>query len=389
MLGLSACAVGDPQPASDITDVSATLNGDVHSSVVGDTEYWWKYGETTAYGSETPHGTVAISDDQPHPVSEPIGGLTPDTMYHFQLCARDEEEEPPRTVCSSDRTFSTYPPGDGSLITFTSDRGSGDQIFVMDTFGSGQTSLSDSPDGQSAWSPDATKIAFASFRDGNEEIYVMDADGSNQENLTDTEFVGEGDPAWSPDGAKIAYSSCGEYCEIWVMDADGSDQEKLTDQVGTAFHDRQPTWSPDGEQIAFYTDRESTDEVGIDEIYVMDADGANETPVTDDLNGKDDPAWSPDGTKIAFASFIIAEGSWEIVVMDADGSDQTDVSNHPASDTQPSWSPDGSRIAFTTLRDSSGDSNEVFVMDADGSNQTNLSQSDDSDDSDPAWSSAP
>jgi hypothetical protein len=63
---LAGCAVGDPQPTSDVTDVSATLNGDVYSSVVGDTEYWWKYGETPAYGTETPHGTVAISDDQAH-----------------------------------------------------------------------------------------------------------------------------------------------------------------------------------------------------------------------------------------------------------------------------------------------------------------------------------
>ena len=39
---------------------------------LGDTEFWWRYGETTAYGIETPHRTVAIADDQPHPVSQPI-----------------------------------------------------------------------------------------------------------------------------------------------------------------------------------------------------------------------------------------------------------------------------------------------------------------------------
>ena len=36
------------------------------------------------------------------------------------------------------------------------------------------------------WSPDGTKIAFISDRDGNEEIYVMNTDGTGQTRLTET-----------------------------------------------------------------------------------------------------------------------------------------------------------------------------------------------------------
>ena len=115
-VSVSACAVGSPQPATDITATSATLNAELFSSFAGNTTYWWKYGETTGYGTETTVRTIPIADDQPHLVSEPIAGLSPDTTYHVQLCVQDEEEDPPRTNCSADQTFITrfLPPPAGS-----------------------------------------------------------------------------------------------------------------------------------------------------------------------------------------------------------------------------------------------------------------------------------
>ena len=103
----SGCALGDPKPTTYISDTGATLNAEVYSSFAGGTEFWWRYGETTAYGSETPHRTVAIADDEPHPVSQPVAGLEADTTYHFQICVEDGEEDPPRVVCNSDQTFTT------------------------------------------------------------------------------------------------------------------------------------------------------------------------------------------------------------------------------------------------------------------------------------------
>ena len=55
--------------------------------------------------------------------------------------------------------------------------------------------------------------------------------------------------------------------------------------------------------------------------------------------------------------------------MNADGSNQTKLTNNPASDYLPSWSPDGSKIVFHSDRDGN---NEIYVMNADGSNQTNI-----------------
>jgi hypothetical protein len=39
---LSACTVGQPQPATNISNGSVTLNGDVASNAGGSTEYWFR-----------------------------------------------------------------------------------------------------------------------------------------------------------------------------------------------------------------------------------------------------------------------------------------------------------------------------------------------------------
>ena len=59
---VSACAVGDPKPTTYVSDTGAVLNGDVYSSLVGETRYWFKYGTTTAYGSATAERTVDVDD---------------------------------------------------------------------------------------------------------------------------------------------------------------------------------------------------------------------------------------------------------------------------------------------------------------------------------------
>jgi len=61
------------------------------------------------------------------------------------------------------------------------------------------------------------------------------------------------------------------------------------------------------------------------------------------------PSWSPDGSKIAFWSD--RDGNSDIYVMNADGSEQTRLTDNSASDQEPAWSPDGRRVAFVSSRD--------------------------------------
>ena len=72
-----------------------------------------------------------------------------------------------------------------------------------------------------------------------------------------------------------------------------------------------PYWSSDGTRITFISNRD-----GNNEIYVMDADGSNQTRLTNDLGQDNRPSWSPDGTKIAFAS--ARDGNSEIYVIDVE-----------------------------------------------------------------------
>jgi Tol biopolymer transport system component len=159
---------------------------------------------------------------------------------------------------------------------------------------------------------------------------------------------------------KIAFRSTRDgNAKIYTMNADGTNQTRLTNNTT---YDEFPSFSSDASKIAFTSQRD-----GNYEIYVMNADGSSQTNLTNNAAYESNPSFSPEGSKIAFASN--RDGNYEIYTMNVDGTGQTNRTNNAATDYAPSFSPDGSKIALYSTRDGNL---EIYVMNADGTNQIRL-----------------
>lgn len=209
---------------------------------------------------------------------------------------------------------------------------------------------------QPAWSASGSRIAFA---DGD-ELFTMAADGTGRSQLT--HFGAPiGAPAWSPDDTRIAFAArdANFNWDVWAIDVTGANPRNLTNQPGQTGG---PSWSPDGTKLAFVTQRD-----GDAEIYVMNADGSNQTNLTKSPASFDSaPDWSPDGSRILFSSSGRGADPG-IYIMDSDGSHVARLN----SGREFTWSPDGRLVAFT---DSSVEGVDLFTMKPDGTGVTQVTQ---------------
>jgi hypothetical protein len=123
--------------------------------------------------------------------------------------------------------------------------------------------------------------------------------------------------------------------EIYVMDADGSDQTNLTNYHSN--DDWSPAWSPDGAHIAFASMRPEGEG-----IWVMQADGSNPRPVATPSGVNDYPTWSPDSQRIAwnctFGRFLYGRvADFEICVVKADGTGLAQIASCAEGGHFPDW----------------------------------------------------
>jgi Tol biopolymer transport system component len=133
---------------------------------------------------------------------------------------------------------------------------------------------------------------------------------------------------------------------LYISNADGSTERPLT-QPGSL--DYNPSWSPKGDWIVFTSERG-----GSADLYRMHPDSTGLERLTDDPAFDDQAAFSPDGARIVFVS-TRANGRANLWILDAATHNATPLASGQGDDFRPSWSPDGSWIAFSSDRDRDGD----------------------------------
>lgn len=183
-------------------------------------------------------------------------------------------------------------------------------------------------------SPDGKKIVFTSLKDGDLEIYTMNADGTDVRRLTNTPGY-DGGAWWSPDGKRIVYranhptdsTELAAYrgllaqrlvrpakVELFIMNADGSNQTQITHLGGANFG---PSWTPDGKRIIFASNYKNPHSGNFD-LYLVNDDGSGLEQITFDETFDGFPMFSPDGKKLVWASNRHADKPTETNVFVAD-----------------------------------------------------------------------
>jgi Tol biopolymer transport system component len=275
-----------------------------------------------------------------------------------------------------DKPAGATPPGENGRIAFSKLQefpGEDFEIYTMLPNGNDVRQLTDKVGGDDlpTWSPDGTKLGWVHGK----EFWVHDVETGRQRMVSGIEGVSSA-VVWSPSGSKLAFSGQTPLPEgksdIFVMDADGTNQTNITDTRSD--DELEVDWSPNGRRLAYTKiDWSPPPEKGPD-IYVTNSDGTNRVNLTDGMpNAFAHPSWSPDGTKIAFDGCPREEtaGACGIFVMNADGTNPVNITRnaHPDLYGPPVWSPDGTKMAFLACLGVNGENCNIFVMNA---NITNM-----------------
>ena len=205
--------------------------------------------------------------------------------------------------------------------------------------------------------PPVEKGPYAWARHPSFDIFESDLDGGNAKRLTSTPgYDAEG--SYSADGSRICFTSERDGdAEIYTMASDGSDPKRVTNAKG---YDGGPFFSPDGKRICFRGFRNPKSE-RLAYIYVIDADGKNETQLTFDDAVSWAPFWHPNGDVLVYSKNVEGHRNFELFLIRLSDKATIRITRNPAQDVLPVFSPDGKKLMWTSTR--ADGRSQIFVAD--------------------------
>lgn len=185
-----------------------------------------------------------------------------------------------------------FPAGDACVFSSKADGATYYDVYGMNIDGTDLTNLTSNDSMDSLYmsvSGDGTKIAYTgNYGGGVYDVFLMDADGNNVVNISNDADSANQSSSVSYDGTKVVFDSDrdhgGSHSEIYIANADGTELTRLTTTTDedTSHLNYRPQFLRDG-RILFLSLRDV-----LPQIYVMDADGSDQTLVSDGSTSDND-----------------------------------------------------------------------------------------------------
>lgn len=169
---------------------------------------------------------------------------------------------------------------------------------------------------QPRFSPDGKRIAFTSDRGGGDNIWIMNVDGSDKRQLTKEDFRLLNQASWSPDGRFIVakkHFTTGRSLgtgEVWLYHVSGGGGVQLVKRASEQLQKElgEPIYAPDGKGVYYtrnvtpgpifeYAQNSRTD---LFDIERYDIDTGEVSTVVSGVGGSVRPTPSPDGKTMGF-----------------------------------------------------------------------------------------